>query len=96
MCDNSVCHNFFLLKKTGDFNKKKILYFKVELPPALSNACNTMSPACPVAAGQQVTQSAGIPVSTELHGGVPVQLRVTMTNGANAINTCCLINLIVH
>lgn len=55
-----------------------------------------MSPACPVSAGQQVTQSATIPVSTELHGGIPAQLRVTMTNAAGAVNTCCLINLIIH
>ncbi len=71
-------------------------FISVELPPALSNACNTMSPACPVAAGQQVTQTATIPVSTEHHGGIPAQLRVTMTNAENAVNTCCLINLVIH
>lgn len=66
------------------------------MPDVLSNACNTMTPSCPVVAGTQVTQGATLPVSTEHHGGIPAQLRVTMSNAANVVHTCCLINLIIH
>ncbi|KAG4071591.1 hypothetical protein HA402_011745 [Bradysia odoriphaga] len=69
---------------------------EIPLPPALANACNTMTPSCPVAAGQAVTQTATIPVSTEYHDGIPAQLRVTMTNAQGVVNTCNLINLVIH
>lgn len=52
--------------------------------------------ACPVTAGQALTQGATLPVSTEHHGGIPAQLTVTMTNAEGVINMCCLINLIIH
>lgn len=55
-----------------------------------------MTPACPVVAGQQVTQGATLPVSTDHHDGIPAQLRVTMSNAANVVHTCCLINLVIH
>lgn len=55
-----------------------------------------MTPSCPVAAGQAVTQSATIPVSTDYHDGIPAQLRVTMTNAQGLVNVCCLINLVIH
>ncbi len=55
-----------------------------------------MNPPCPVAAGQEVTQTATIPVSSEHHGGIPVQLSVTMTNAENVVNACTLINLVIH
>lgn len=68
----------------------------VELPPALRDACNTMNPPCPVVAGQQVTQGATIPVSSDYHDGIPAQLRVTMTNAGGAVNVCAIINLVIH
>ncbi|KAJ6640859.1 hypothetical protein Bhyg_05792 [Pseudolycoriella hygida] len=66
----------------------------IELGP-LSNACTNMSPACPTVANQPVTQSATVPIVTDLHDGIPAQLRVTITNSANAVQLCALINLLM-
>lgn len=94
---NRKCCNYKKNRNVNEWSYSNIFfYISVELPPALRSACNTMTPACPVQQGQTHSQGATIPVSSEFHGGIPAQLKVTMTNAANVVNFCCLINLIIH
>lgn len=68
----------------------------VVLPPELVNACNTIVGNCPVTQGQLLTQRATIPVSTELHGGIPVELKFYISHAPGFYCTCTVVNLVIN
>lgn len=70
----------------------------VLLPPELSNACNglTGGASCPVSHEQQLTHGATIPVDTELHDGVPVQLQFRIINASGIPFVCTIVNIVIH
>lgn len=66
-------------------------------PPFLTNACNSMvGLGCPLVAGQNFTHGASIPVNTEVHGGIPLQLRISLRNAIGNFTGCTAVNLVVH
>lgn len=70
----------------------------VFLPPDLGNACNglTGGASCPVTQGQQLTHGATIPVDTELHDGIPVQLLFRIFNATGISFVCAIVNIVIH
>lgn len=66
-------------------------------PPALANACTSMvGLGCPIVAGQNFTHSSNVPINTEVHGGIPVQLRISLRTAPGNYTGCTTVNMIVH
>lgn len=75
---------------------KSIFWILVGLPSELVNACNSLVGAsCPVNAHQMLTHGANIEGEGDLHGGIPVQMRIEITDDDH-VCLCALINLVVH
>ncbi len=68
----------------------------VTLPDNLINACNSLvGGSCPVQAHQTYTHGAEIEGEDDLHGGIPVQMRIEIAD-VDHICMCALINVIVN
>ncbi|KAJ6632831.1 hypothetical protein Bhyg_15822 [Pseudolycoriella hygida] len=68
----------------------------VELPYEMQNACNVIDGNCPVNQGDILTLRATIPVETEVHGGVPVELKLYVSHAPGFYCTCVLVNVVIH
>lgn len=73
-----------------------MIWVLVPLTPELSDGCNTLVGACPVTAGQTLTQFATIPVPSNIRGGIPAQLKIKMAHAYELFCTCFLINVIIN
>lgn len=68
----------------------------VTLSDSQRNACNDLiGGSCPVQAHQRYTHGGNIEGEGDMHGGIPVQMRIEILDDDH-VCMCALINLIVH
>lgn len=87
----------WLQKRKVEMKFKSLFSILVHLPEEQVNACNDLVGAtCPVNAHQMLTHGGNIEGEGDLHGGIPVRMRIEIADDADHLCMCAVIDVIVH